>query len=135
MRGPRTEELLARLGLAHYHPPSAWHMASEGLYSVAGCAGREKRSMQALHRLHRLGFVHQEADVPLRGSLADHTDVDITNRAEGPAGDFRMAPDLLSHQADQRLVVFPANIGHAFQFFGNRRQRRHRTHQQRQAAA
>ena len=91
--------------------------------------------MQSFYRFHRARFVYQETDVSLGRSLADHADVNIADGAKCLAGEFRAAAHLFSDQADQGFVVLPSHVGHALQFLRNRRQRRYRTHQQRQAAA
>ena len=43
-------------------------------------------------------------------------------RAESLAGDFRPPPNLFSYQTDERLVVFPTDVGQTLELLGNRGQ-------------
>src|SRR5450755_564928 len=62
--------------LAHGPRIAMWH----GRF----CFG-EEFPMQTLHCFFRARFVHQKADVSLRGSLADHAHLDTTERTIGLA--------------------------------------------------
>ena len=75
--------------------------------------------MEALNRFLRFRLIYQETNIPLRGALTNHSNVDIGNGAEYPACNIRSPPDFLTYQANQCLVIFPSHIRQAFEFFCN----------------
>ena len=69
--------------------------------------------MEVLNRFFRFRLIYQETDAALGGALTNHSNVDIGNGAEYPAGNIRPPPDILTYQTNERLVIFPSHIRQA----------------------
>lgn len=80
---------------------------------------RKKKSMQALHRFRCPVLFHQKADGSIRGSLAYDADIHIGNGGKNPTRHPGLTPDVLTHKADERLVILPSHARQVLQLGGH----------------
>ena len=75
--------------------------------------------MQMAHHPRHIIFFHDEADVNFRRALGNHADVDlrIGNRIENAGRDARLAVNVLTDEADHRLIIIDIDVGNLLEVF------------------
>src|SRR5437763_8281751 len=79
---------------------------------------REEMCVQVAHGLRHIALLNHKTNVDLRCALRNHANIYacVSDDIEYARGDTRLAMAIFPNQADDRLPLFPTDIGNLLQF-------------------